>query len=247
MTNDDKAYIDRLLNFDSLAQAEDFTGLSYKDDETTMALGMLMHIENGQRKRDALQAANDTHWGIKFLDAVDIFLDLGFEPIYAQIKPDNREYGKGQPVHYNAYWRGGILLIMESHEDSLNKANIYFNWRRHDGQTQWPDWDLGLSGGWERHTGGYDGILADDPWTLVVSTDMREGARRKLERIESLDGFILPEWAFQPFLHFVSYVEERAEADDYEGSRKLYLAQTAEKIAQFDPRVRDIILGASKR
>ena len=240
-------FIDALLRFDALSQAEDFTGKSYKEDELTSSLGMALHIENGERKRALLAASGDTHWGSKFLDAVDIALDLGFELVYAQAIPDTKHYPEKKDLtHWQAFWRDGILLVLESYHGSLNNANIYFNWRTHTGETTWPDWDLGFSGGWDRHTPRGQGVSIDtdvpgDPWTLAVHTDVREGFRRKLERIEALDGYVLPEWYVRPFLHFVSYVERSDDSSDD------YKTITQAKIDQFEPRVRDIIMAAKDR
>ena len=243
----DKEYIDQLLSFDALSQAEKITGESYKEDELTSSLGMLMHIQNGERKRQLLAEAGDTHWGSKFHEAVAIALDLGFELVYEQSLIDTKHYPEKQDLtHWQAYWRDGILLVLESFHGSLNTAKIYFNWRNNSGETTWLPWDLGLSGGWNRHTPRGEGVSIDeevpgDPWTLVVDTDVREGFQRKLERIESMDGHILPEWYIRPFMHFVSYVEQ---SDTYSDEYKVL---TQEKIDKFEPRVRDIIMAAKDR
>ena len=243
MTDND---LDRLLSFDPLGAAEELTGHSYKEDDGTQALGFLLLQSNSQAKKDALQATNDTYWMIDFLDAVDVALDLGFTPIYAQALPD-KGFHPGTTVHWQAYWRDGILLVLESYNDHLNKANMYFNWRNNSGETTWLPWDLGLSGGWDRRTrvdgrrAAHDEDIPGDPWTLVVHTDVREGFRRKLERIEEMDGYILPEWYIRPFLHFVSHADESDKTTDD------YKTLTREKIERFDPTVRDIILSASER
>ncbi|URP22282.1 hypothetical protein SEA_BIG4_249 [Microbacterium phage Big4] len=241
---DDK--LTKLLSFDPLGAAEDITGLSYKEDDATQGLGFLFLQENAKAKEEALTANQDTHWNVKFLDTVDIVLDLGFRLVYAQAIRDTTRYGDGKLVHWQAFWRDGILLVIESYGDRLNKANIYYNWRTHTGETTWPDWTLGLSGGWSRRTRigngvTYDTEIPDDPWTLCVSSDVREGLRHKLGQIESLDGYVLPEWYVRPFMYLVSYAEKHDEnSDDYK-------TLTREKIERFDPVVRDIILNAPER
>ena len=246
MNTDNGEYLDRLLNFDALSQAEDMTGEDYHVSETTSALGMLMHIENGKRKRELLKSMNDTHYSIDFLDAVQIALDLGFEPVYAQYKERLKERSYHQDdeyrsAHYNAYWRDGILLILESYGPTLNTGSIYFNYRNADGSTRWPDWDLGLSGGWSRMTPGFDGELEDDPWTLTVSMNIVEGFRRKLARLEAAPGFILDEWYIRPHMYLVSYTEEPEEGETD------WKALTAEKINGFAEPVRSMILETPER
>lgn len=243
MTDND---LTKLLSFDPLGAAEEFTGLSYKEDDATQALGFLMLQANAEAKKAALSANHDTYWNIGFLEAVDVALDLGFELVYAQAIPDTG-FRPGTLVHWQAFWRDGVLLVMESYDDKLNKADIYFNYRNNSGETTWLPWELGLSGGWNRRTrmGGRVSIDEDipgDPWTLVVHTDVSEGLRHKLETIESMDGQVLSEWYIRPFMYFVSHAERENSTQDVD-----YKTLTREKVERFDTAVRDIILAAPER
>jgi hypothetical protein len=47
-----KNKIQKLLDFDSLNEAEKITGKSYKNDDDTTALGFLMHIENSKQRKN---------------------------------------------------------------------------------------------------------------------------------------------------------------------------------------------------
>src|SRR6478735_6278736 len=72
-----------LLEFDSLAAAEDLRGTSYKVDPATMLLGFGLNVRNNDLKKKALDDAGDTNYGSSFVEQLDAFLDLGFEVLTA--------------------------------------------------------------------------------------------------------------------------------------------------------------------
>lgn len=181
-----------LLSFDPLAAAENLTGKSYKEDDATSALGLLMHMEHGARKAEALKRGDDTHFGTTFADALRIYDELGFTEIHS------REFaGRTTTERYVVMWRAGVLATVESYNaTSLNTTKIYYNWRPNEDV----DW-------WSYRASGH---ARDGVW--VGDHDAREGLRNILSRLESAGEF-LPVWVERPFLWLLSYAD--ADADDY--------------------------------
>ena len=58
-TNTDKD-IDTLLRFDALQRAEEISGNSYKEDENTVWMGMILMQANAKAKEAALSAQGDS-------------------------------------------------------------------------------------------------------------------------------------------------------------------------------------------
>ncbi len=70
MSNPHNKEILASLAVDPLAMAERITGKSYKDDESTSGLGMLLSLQHNRNKRDLLEFMGDTHYGISAKDTI---------------------------------------------------------------------------------------------------------------------------------------------------------------------------------
>ena len=242
---------DDILNFDPLLEAEKVTGLSYKEDPGTQGLGFLLLQESAQRKKDELMLREDTYWGMPFREAVQIVLDLGFEPIYAQILPDNSKYGTGRPVHFYIYWRRGVLLTLESYGDedserglTVNRAHMEYNWMQKDGSTPWCP--VSGSSSWTRMTPGFDGELPDDPWVMVGDKDVREGLKHYLDILHS-SGIVPEEWRYMPrVISLHSYAESVERNYRDKNWFKKYDARNLERVKLFRPDIRDMMLAGRR-
>lgn len=242
---------DRILNFDPLLGAEKVTGKSYKEDPETQGLGFLLLQESAQRKKDELMIREDTYWSMPFHDAVQLVLDLGFEPVYAQVLPDNSKYGDGHPVHFYMYWRKGVLLKLESFgsKDSergltVNMAHMEYNWMQADGSTPWCP--VGGSSSWTRTTPGFDGELEDDPWVMTGDKDVREGLKHYLDILHS-SGIVPEEWHYTPrVISLHSYAENEVDRVHDKDWFKRYDARNLERIKLLRPDIRDMILAGRR-
>ena len=247
---DDK--LTKLLNYDSLSEAEKLTGEDYHDSKLTTGLGFLLLQENERVKREALTANNDLHRRIGFLEAVDVVLDLGFELVYAQILPDPR---RDNPVHFQVYWRKGILLTLESYGKDgpgeyerfgINQAHIWYNYRNADGGTNFRP-EISGSSSWTRETAGWDGEYPEDPWTMLGDKQVTEGLRHYLDILDATGG-VLEEWAYTPrTMQIHSYAERTDEDNSYKGDWFVkYDAKNVERINQFAEPVRSMILAGRR-
>lgn len=238
---------DKILHFDPLQEAENISGKSYKEDRSTMIMGMMLLQQSEQRKADELALRGDTHARMSFFEAVDVALGAGFEPVYAQILPDMTKYGNGEDVHFYAYWRRGVLLTLESYGPAdrliVNSAHIYFNWRSADGGTSWPD--VPFSGGWRHRSEGFEDVEGD-PWTLVASIDVRAGLLHYLDVLGS-SGEFLETWYITDSLYSLhSYAEREDEEertkDSYERRAKKSRDRAVDRVNQFSEPAKSAIL-----
>lgn len=217
--------IDELLRFDSLAAAEALTGQSYKDDEPTMALGMLLHMDANQRKRELLSARDDTHFGISLTDAQRIYSDLGFDVIH-----EHQFEGTSAPETFRVLWHSdGILAVIESYsggdgkQGSVNTTKIYFCHRSHEGN-ETALWNLPMSG-----RSPVEGVTTGD-------IDTREGLRNTLTKLRELGEFVTP-WIEPGYMALVDYTQWHSDGDMMTRSKDI----TAEVVASFPIEVQEAI------
>lgn len=214
--------INDLLEFDALAEAERATGSSYKDNEATMLLGMLLMAEANERVKDEMMVRDDTHYGVLFADALRILGDLGFEEIHshdfhpAALFEDEQE----RTEKFIVLWRAGVLAKITSYGEKVNNFNLYYNWE--------PNEDVSYhqytsSGRFNRES--YD--AGRKVW--VGDHDVQTGLRHILNRLES-NGQFLDAWLERPFLWFVDYAQEKGDYD--------YKAITASVIETFPEEIR---------
>jgi hypothetical protein len=218
--------LDDLLRTDPLADAERLTGKSYKDDESTMALGFLMHLGHSERKAAALQQADDSWFSMDLAATLALYDRLGFKEVLCD-EFTGRSYGdEPEPTEtFRVLWHPkGILAKVESYNgDGRNSTTIYYNVRVRDVQDR--TWGHCIS----------SGRLRGDVY--VGYHDAREGARRAIERWEEVGDF-LPVWVEQPFLWLLTYTDSDVEGYDYK-------AITAERISRLPQNVQGAIRGES--
>lgn len=172
----DKA--EQALEFDALSTAEKITGESYKEDESTSMLGLLLNFQHNKKKDKILQDKHDTVYSMQREDYIDVVEDIGFE----QLLHDRFEGKEGDEEHLYIYWDydRGIFLYFETYSgithDSVNSAGFTYNWIPDDDS----DWYGATS----------SGTMTDGCW--IGHHDGREGLRTKIERLEKYGDFVAP-------------------------------------------------------
>jgi hypothetical protein len=218
--------LDDLLRTDPLADAERLTGKSYKDDESTMALGFLMHLGHSERKATALQQADDSWFSMSLADTLALYDRLGFKEVLCDEFVGRTYSDEPAPTEtFRVLWNPkGILAKVESYGGiGRNSTTIFYNVRVRNVQDR--TWGYCIS----------SGRLHDDVY--VGYHDAREGVRRAIERWEEVGDF-LPVWVERPFLWLLTYTDSDVEGYDYE-------AITAERISRLPQNVQDAIRGES--
>ncbi len=130
------------LRFDPLGEAERLTGESYKEDQFTSDLGLLLALEHNARKARLLTDTNDSYFSMDFIPTLDLYANLGFTEVYREEFAGNNE----NTETYVILWHpDGILATCESYAStSRNSTKVYYNYR-HNG-VGYPGYGLTSSG-----------------------------------------------------------------------------------------------------
>lgn len=181
---------ERILHFDPLLEAEKVTGKSYKEDDETRGLGFLLFQESARQKQEELALRGDFYRNIPFLEAVDIARDAGFKVVWAHSGLSHYGHPQGTII----FWSDGILLVINSYQDNLNSARIFFNWRPFSGKSDefGPIFSFPVSGGMEHRGEGFDDIEGD-PWVFVGNIHVVEGFKHYVDKLRA-SGEVLTKW-----------------------------------------------------
>lgn len=229
---------DKILNYDALYEAEKITGHSYKEDEGTMALGMLLHMEHGKRKQDELALRGDTYWNMPYAEAIDVFRGQGFETVWAYAYVDER----GRNRQASALWSEGILIVADEYEGKLNTAKMEFNWVPNEGEDFTKFFHNQISGGMEHRSEGFDDVEGD-PWVGVADIHIVEGFVHKLEKLRA-SGQLLKTWYVTDNLlsiYSINFDHEWKSREPWDVQSARIRRVIRERVAQFDEPARSAI------
>lgn len=186
------------LSYDPLAEAERITGSSYKDDESTAFLGMMLAMEHSRSKSEIMRATNDTCHNNTLGENIAVIEGMGFQLL--QSAPFTSVCGeRTSEEKWFIYWKEGILVFFDTFHGSLNSGHAYFNLS----QFPTPDNRQSLQG----FSGGY----AHTPDGNIVSfgsIDIREGFHYRLNSYKER-GTFLTEWVEQPFLWLLHHMDTK--------------------------------------
>ena len=193
--------VNDLLNFDSLLVAEEMTGKSYKDDEKTSKLGLLLHMELSKLKKEVLDGQGDTYYSMPWKDWTKIALELGFNPIHKH----SYQCFERQEIFNVWYHKDGIILRWSTCGDQINHAKMEYNWRPTIDDTS-VSYQCLSSGQWDippEHAKDWDWFEASK-CTWIGDHDVREAFVHKLKTLRKHGKFITP-WVKTPHLWFIDY------------------------------------------
>lgn len=186
--------LSQLLEYDSLNEAEKVTGKSYKEDNATGFLGMMLAIQNGEVKNAALKAQGDSTLLNTLSDYLTIIKAEGFEVVLT-IPFQRAGYKETDPLidekWYVAFHKAdSILLVFETYRGkSINGGNFYYNWKSNDPSL----------GGWNRILSTCyfkDGVA-------IGSHDCREAIRYHIKQLRD-NGTFLKQWIERPLIHILN-------------------------------------------
>lgn len=239
----DRDFIDKLLKFDPLLQAEKETGKSYKEDEDTNSLGLGMMLMNNEFKARALRDSGDTVFSSKLTDYLEVVVALGFECVLKV--PFQREAdGKKIDNMMFVFWHpDGILLKFDTFswgagDLTINSSNFYYNWKpsvenrwefTSSGKYHWPEE--------ERKNEDFK------PEIWVGYHDGREALKHKIEGLRQ-NGEFLSEWIENPIYsltHYEDVPRHVRDSWDYKTRQDAYKKIADERYAQLPEHVRKAI------
>lgn len=206
-----KSPLEQALSYDPLDDAETITGKSYKADEVTSSLGLLLHLDHNAKKRELLVAAGDSHFTQTIGDFIAFLSSMGFEQVLCEDIPNTED-------KYRIFWRAGVLVSFDSYwgDKSVNGGTAYFFFK----------------GPREAIFGGSSGYACEIDGQPVWdgSFDVREGLRMRLDKL-SAAGEILPMWPKDRWLWLLHYMDVKEEGYDHD-------AITASRVAKLPDHVR---------
>lgn len=207
-----KEQIEELLAFDGIDVAESIAGRC----SAATSLGVILNIDNNRRKREALAASGDTHFGMKIPEFLQLLKNIGFEQVLCEPIPDTKDT-------YFVFWRDGILVSFDTYFDgkSINGGNAYFFYECD------PDAPHALQ------RCSYGMMVTESGKHLYdVGFDIREAFRYRIERLEEV-GRILPTWPSncrQPFIWLLHYKDTKVTGYDYKAINKARIAKFPEHV-----------------
>lgn len=218
-----------ILNFDPIATAETLLGKRHEDWDTKTdgmaALGLAMMTN--QKKAEHLKSIGDTHFGITWIDFIEIAKAYGFKSGYCQKFTGTGWSDKGVEEEEIIFFHEekGLILHAESFDrKSVNSATVYGEVKIGD-KLEKNQWEA-LNGC--SHGGNGNG-------TMFFDVDVREGFRFHLDALSEAFEFS-KSWSKVPFLWFLNYMDTKNENYSYEKINK-------QKIDASTPEVRKIIFG----
>lgn len=240
--------LDEMLRFDPLDAAEKITGENHKSSTRTTGLGMLLMMNNNDRKRKALHERGDTCFTEETDNYQRIIQKNGFKKVLELdfITKKGYDSQKEQPEKFFVYWHDdGLVLVMDtSNLTTRNSAKVYYNWRPKD----YKNIRVTSSGSFDYEDGQpsirYDYKKEPDPnngrpmfWT--GDHDAREAIVHNMDALREHGEFMRP-WKKAPFLWFLHHGD--TDNRDEKGNA-LYdsKAINAERIALLPDYVRECI------
>ena len=221
------ATTDDLLTFDPLTAGEQITGESYKCDEGTSTLGLMLTMQHTQVKNERLMALGDTTLQNDLIRYTDIIESIGFE-LVLDLPFTTPSWNPGAPArneHYFIYaHRDGLLLSFDTYgETRVNGGNVYYCWK----PSVENYWGLTSTGNM------YVDDQGDEYWG--GDHDCREAIKHKLGKLCD-NGTFYAQWpkGNRIFIWLLHYWDVRTEGYDYE-------AINAERIAMLPGWVRTMI------
>lgn len=209
---------DALLTFDPLSAAEEVTGHSYKNDEATGLIGMLIAMHHGEIKNQHLTELDDTVLSNDLDRYTRIITELGFEQVL-DVPFDAPGWNDDDPVRHEHLYiyarRDGLLLCFDTYDSvRVNGGKVYYCWKPN------PDcerWNCTSSGGMYEAEDGTRYWAGDH--------DCREALRHNLQKLQD-NGSFLPQWPIGNgiFLWLLHYQDTKQQGYDYKAINEERLA-----------------------
>ncbi len=191
------------LEKDVLADNEKKFGKNHYSEFNQLenAISMLDFMDHNEKKRSYYKSINDTYWGIKWNDFLQIMIDNGFEVVLEDEFPNHQQNNRLEKFIILAHKGKGLLVKAESYGDCINSGDCYGQATQKDHFNKW--FPISCSGGYDEN-----GVIS---W----HKDIREGLLLNLQTIEQ-DMTLLSKWTNPDvFLYLVDFSQTKVEGYNY--------------------------------
>jgi hypothetical protein len=146
-----------IQDLDPLDIAEKMTGKSYKDDTSTVCLGMALQMEKSKAMEALMDASNDTKFSETAASYLKKVTEFGFEVI---LKEEFEADGWDNTIIKECLYilwhkKYSILLVFDTFRGNRNGGKFYYNWS--------PNNNIGI--GSITSSGGYHGFYWNEDFT----------------------------------------------------------------------------------
>lgn len=216
--------VKRALQYDALLEAENITQKSYKNDNSTGALGLELALRNNQAKSRMLQSRKDIYFGAPISYVRAVLSDMGFELALQD------EFTDRNCDEIYELWVDPIRAILYEFEsyggfDRINISTYYYNMRF----TSKNYYGLVSSGGFEKIDENGPDNLSNYVWCGYH--DGRQGLRFHLEQVDKINGWQNP-WV-KPYSCF--WLTTRVEQKKSDNPVKSWNDITKERMSRIKP------------
>ena len=219
-----------LLEFDGLHEAEQFTGKSIHEDESTVSLGMLLNISCNKKKEQVLQERGDVHWGMPLSEYLLTLKRFGFREVLHI--PFKKKYDVGVlEDHFFVLWHEkGILLKFDTYfGNDINGGSFFYNVEILNGDAKLFYSAAPIS----------SGGLTQDKKVFTGYHDCREAVLHTIQRFE-LFGTFLKTWVETPFILLIHH-GDRINNENFKVSSKRMMELTKQRMLMLPEEVQKAI------
>jgi len=229
--NDD---LNDMLNFDPLHEAERITGKSYKEDEGTSGIGLLLQIAHSKSKNEILKSQGETTFSMEWGEWQRAIFNMGFIKVYQDtiLRP---KFDNEEDIRQVWFHEDGLLLKCDSFSGNRNSATVYYNWKPYKETLQ--DKCCYTSSG-HYFLPNTETPYSDEAWQDAKDNgeiiwsgdhDAREALLFNMNQLRDHGEFVWP-WAERPFLFFSNETK-----DGYENVTEEIIAKLPEEIRKHIP------------
>lgn len=215
------------LGFDAIATSETLLHKHHEDWSSEDKSAVLKFvIATNQVKNAHLKSIGDTHFGISWIEFIEILKAYGFKESYCKkfTNIDFCNYSTEEEEIIYFHEEKGLILHAESYRKIVNKAKVY-------GEVKVGE---SLNDNQLKAMNGCSHVYNDNG-TMQFSVDVREGFRFHLDAISEAFEFS-KNWTKVRFIWFLNSMDYKIKNYDYEEINNL-------KINACTPEVRRIIFG----
>lgn len=117
--------IKKIQEIDTLAEAEFITGKSYKEDESTVIVGLGLNLKKSEMMNKIMKETDDTLFSERVEEYLRKVISFGFEIVLTEQIKHCREDEKVFILWHKEY---SILLSFDTFRGNVNGGNLYYNW-----------------------------------------------------------------------------------------------------------------------
>jgi hypothetical protein len=193
---------------DPFREAEQATGLGYKEDKFTETLGLMNYMRKCHDEEAILSFRGDSRFGMTFAQYLELVKRLGFREVLCDEFVGKSFSDPPAPKEtIRVFWRDdGLMLTAESYcSDRVNTTHLYFNLRKKPGVEAFGSALEGCNYSFHK--------VGENEFVCYGSYDARKALALKIEQLTESAVFVNP-WVERGFLWLLTYMDTKDKNGD---------------------------------